>query len=161
MNSSECAEIKENLVASGLIRREDKVDFDFLLSFNLQCLLNRLKPPRELPKDRSSFCDELVKCVEHARVIFDAALDPARESRKRWLDMIAHPSDAVKKHRKRPGRPKDPEIARRDLKIYEAWMTERPTYEKLGRDFVVSKDVARKAVARVKRQKKAGRSKKA
>jgi hypothetical protein len=168
--SPECTQIQERFLAAGRVRREDKVDFDFLLSVMYRDIYDRhqdvaqaLAQLTELPENPRAYKSVVIKIMDDLRSLLDVALDPARKLRERWLEVIDRPLDArtirSPKRKAKRGRPRNPDITKRDIQMYQLRESRKLTFPELGRMFNVKPETARKGVDRVRRRNKAGQSK--
>jgi hypothetical protein len=149
-------EIKRQMVESGLAGAPTEAGFDAVLTHAAVSMIARLTELRTRAASAEGYgglVRELLGAMESARNVFEAALDPARRLRQRWIDALNGRAAAGSTRAGRRGRPKDKAVAVRNRKMYEAWKTqEYSTYATLGKEFGVTADVARKAVTSLHRK---------
>jgi hypothetical protein len=151
--SSDWAWLDEHLGKLGISVDSNENSPDSILLIIRSCLNRRIDLLRDWeasPADHVGEMLESIDILDKLRVVLGGALHPARQVRNQLIDELNRQFALPPKRSPPParrGRPKDPDIAKRNQKIAEAWGTGRYlTMAELAQEFRVSYDLVRKAI---------------
>jgi hypothetical protein len=165
LTAPEWVERKSALIAAGFDAGAIASGFDSTLSQILGYwieILNRLRTRVRLTEDWDGLEAVLGEMVAAVGMLLQFALEPAKDLRQHWLNLLGGRVSSAEQRAgrsKRRGRKKDPDVADRNKKMFMSWLTKKfPPYAQLAKEFGCSVEVVRKVIAAKKLSRNASAS---